>query len=337
MDKALLVGNGFTSQIIREYSNTYMMDLLRKQEKQLLSYADQLFSVFRWDMNAVTADQASGSSFAHKIIDELDKRNFPNSADVYEAYFIKYGLIYECNNAQISSVESLLKVISLFKIVELFSEEDRSKITETANRLYFNNGNNGFSAVSPITQEAIRQFAAIYTWIFTTNYDCILDDACLEREKVMHIHGGFYLKGRHHISKEKLSPDDAYLIWGIDGEDKERQLKGGPLLERNQRMIIDRCGKILCVSSVLETYLNKLQTLRIRQLDVFGYSGENDQHINLAVSKNRNIELIRFFCNPNDVKKPEKQEEIRQRFMLPKQVQITLHPWDEVWDKIPLK
>lgn len=337
MNNALLVGNGFTSQIIREYANTYMMDLLRKQEEELFSYADQLFSAFRGNANTVRANQLFESKFVSRIIDELDKLHFPNSTDVFETYFIKYGLIYECNNTQISSVESLLKVISLFKIIGLFSDEDRTKITHTANQLYYNNGNNGLSATSPITQKAICQFLTTYTWIFTTNYDCILDDACSDREKVKHIHGGFYLKDRHHTSKVKLSPDDAYLIWGINGEDKEQQLKGGPLLDRNLRIIVDNTGRMLYIPSILEKYLQELRTEQIKQLDIFGYSGENDQHINLAISKNSNIQSIRFFCNPKDVNKSEKRDEIGKRFMLSKQVQLSLHSWSEVWDKIPLK
>ncbi len=337
METALLVGNGFTAQIIKEYSNTYMIDQLCKQEKQIFSYADQLFSTFRGDSKMLTSTSSFNSNLARKIIEKLDRLHFRNSSDVFETYFIKYGLIYECNNAKISSVESLLKVISLFQLVDLFLDEDKCKIKHTANQLYFNNGNNGLSATPQITQKAIRQFADTYSWIFTTNFDCIFDDACSEKNKVMHIHGGFYFKDRHHTSKIKLSPDEAYLIWGVNGEDKERQLKGGPMLDRNQKVIIDRNGRILCVPSVLESYLRKLQTIQVRQLDIFGYSGENDQHINEVISNNRDIGQIRYFCDPNDVYSSEKQEEIIQRFLLPKGVQLTLHSWNEVWGKIPLR
>lgn len=332
---ALLVGNGFTSHIIREYTNTYMMDLLKQKEKKIYSDADYLFSVFRRTNG--TAAGLSNNGAKTQIIDDLDRLSFANSENVFETYFADYGLIYECNNAHISSVENLLKVISLFQLIDRFSDDDKKKITHTANQLYFNNGNNGLSATSQVTQAAICQFAATYTWIFTTNYDCIFDDACFGSDKVKHIHGGFYFKDRHHTSKEKLSPDDAYLIWGINGEDKERQLKGGLTLDRNHKILMDRTGRFLRVLSVLEKYLKQLENLQISHLDIFGYSGENDQHINKAISRNKNIEQIRYFCKADDVNKAKIQEEIRQRFMLSKEVCITLHSWDEIWSKIPLK
>lgn len=336
MDTALLVGNGFTSQIIKEYSNTYMIDQLCKQEEQIFSYADQLFSAFREDSKMLISASLFNNNLARKIIEKLDSLHFRNSLDVFETYFIKYGLIYECNNDKISSVESLLKVISLFQLVDLFLDEDKCKIKHTANQLYFNNGNNGLSATPQITQKAIRQFADTYSWIFTTNFDCIFDDACPEKNKVMHIHGGFYFKDCHHTSKIKLSPDDACLIWGVNGEDKERQLKGGPFYDRNHKKILDRTGRIIYVPSIMETYLHKLQTIQIRQLDILGYSGENDQHINTVISNNSNIKQVCYFCDPNDVNKSEKQSEIRQRFLLSKEVQLALHSWNKVWDKIPL-
>lgn len=134
METALLVGNGFTAQIIKEYSNTYMIDQLCKQEKQIFSYADQLFSTFRGDSKMLTSTSSFNSNLTRKIIEKLDRLHFRNSSDVFETYFIKYGLIYECNNAKISSVESLLKVISLFQLVDLFLDEDKCKIKHTANQ-----------------------------------------------------------------------------------------------------------------------------------------------------------------------------------------------------------
>lgn len=64
--------------------------------------------------------------------------------------------------------------------------------------------------------------------IFTTNYDCVLDDV-LQTDEIKHLHGGFFYKkqDRQKRSDTLLGPDDACLIWGISGEEKEEEMKLG--------------------------------------------------------------------------------------------------------------
>lgn len=57
---------------------------------------------------------------------------------MFDTFFLEYSLIQECYHSQISSVESLLKVIALFKLINRFSENEKNEIILAANRLYFN-------------------------------------------------------------------------------------------------------------------------------------------------------------------------------------------------------
>ena len=315
------------------------MNLLRNQEPEICAQAETLFSVFR---SSSIVQSTQGNHYPNNIIIKrsiiktLKRLSFKKSRRVFDTFFLEYSLIQECYHSQISSVESLLKVIALFKLINRFSENEKNEIILAANRLYFNNGNNGLSALSSKTQEAIRNFASTYSYIFTTNYDCIFDDACKESDKVMHLHGGFYLKDRNHKSKEKLPPDKAYLIWGVNGEEKVQQLQGGLLVDRDHMFMVDNTGRLIYTQSTLGLYLHKLETQCIDQLDIFGYSGENDQHINLTISKNTNIKRVNYFCDPYDVNNPGKNAKIRKQFSLSDDVQLSLLSWKEVWDRIPL-
>ena len=68
--------------------------------------------------------------------------------------------------------------------------------------------------------------------IFTTNYDCVLDDV-LQTDEIKHLHGGFFYKkqDRQKRSDTLLGPDDACLIWGISGEEKEEEMKLEPAVK----------------------------------------------------------------------------------------------------------
>lgn len=334
MKSALLVGNGFTSQLIKEYSNVHMMRLLHDRMWEICAKCNRLFEPFR--ENILCDVQEAGLLYNTELIsyikDKLDTVSIGDTDELVEKYFINYGLIYETQQAEISSVENLLKVIQLFK--EAFSDDVIDEVTRIVNRIYYNEGNNGLSAVSLSSQQPICDWLSQYNWIFTTNFDCVLDDACCEESKVKHLHGGFYMLDRYKISNHKLLPEDAYLVWGIDGVDKKHKIKGGPLVANDGKLFLTRDGKRFIVKSLLETYLDSLRGEAIERLDIFGYSGQNDQHINKAVSQNQNIKEVCFFCDKKDVGVRARAEEIKKRFSLSENVTLKLAPWSEIWDRI---
>lgn len=147
MEKILLIGNGFTSQLIPEYQNNTMMQRIQAEVPGLYEKANQLFAPFRKKVDSVQRTAiawgysgtffSGGSPLYHPISDrpyngellthieaELKKYGFdvqPISTD----FFQTYGLIYETQHDNISNVESLLKVISLFGCLGEFTREDR--------------------------------------------------------------------------------------------------------------------------------------------------------------------------------------------------------------------
>lgn len=331
--RALLIGNGFTSHLIREYSNEHMMSLLRQKAATYYLQADQLFSNFRKNVLSSFDELSHCDVLSAHIKNTLSSFHFNNISDIYKTYFIRYGLIFETQQKQISSVETLLKIVSLFKLVNRFSNDTVHNLILVANQIYYNNGNNGLSAVPVASHQAIIDWLSHYDLIFTTNYDCILDDAC-GRSKVKHLHGGFYFKDLLHESNTKLKPEDACLIWGISGEDKQKQTAS--------RLTIDRTGHFLCSSdghlcmapTRLGQFLSLLQKETIEHLDIFGYSGENDQHINHAISQNPNIRSIQYFCSPKDVSSKQILHQTKLKFSLPDSIELSLVPWNVIWDQI---
>lgn len=101
MTTALLVGNGFTSQLIPEYSNNYMMNLLRNQEPEICAQAETLFSVFR---SSSIVQSTQGNHYPNNIIIKrsiiktLKRLSFKKSRRVFDTFFLEYSLIQECYN-----------------------------------------------------------------------------------------------------------------------------------------------------------------------------------------------------------------------------------------------
>ena len=53
MKKILLVGNGFTSELIKEYKNNNMLDIFAQENKNILQKANQLFEPLRHKVDNV--------------------------------------------------------------------------------------------------------------------------------------------------------------------------------------------------------------------------------------------------------------------------------------------
>lgn len=331
MKTALLIGNGFTSNLIEDYKNPQMMSELYLKEAKICEYADELFAPFRKLDSKILSEE----ELEKHIITPLISYGFIDSNSLFEKYFKDYGLIHEIQHPKVSSVENLLKIIDLFAKTNEFSSSDTLSITKTANQIYYNTGKNGIDAIPLSVKKNLPNWLSQYNLIYTTNYDCILDEALdtltNEHKEVMHLHGGFYMENVNKKSKCKLSPEKAYLVWGINGEEKQHQTEGGVLVTKDNRIIMTRDNKMIKTTSLLEGYLSKLRTEEIEQIDILGYSGENDQHINLAIAQNPHIKLVKYFCNPADVSKEIKRIEISKLFSINIE-KVALASWDDVWN-----
>ena len=352
MKTALLVGNGLTANLITEYSNEHMMNILKCNAPETYQKADNLFAPFRKTVSPARltsvgfgycgddifcgespmAQPITGLPFNEELINHKKKvlgdigfSSEVNSA--YEEYFQTYGLIFETQNQRISSVESLLKIVSLFQKNGLFSDEDIKKITGLSNNIYFNNGKNRLADVDSKIHEPLKTWLNQYSYIYTTNYDCVIDDACEQRKDIMHMHGGFFYKDLYTKSEDVLlAPDEACLIWGISGENKESQMHGGITFPLTFPLIFPE--------SLFDQYIGTLRTSDIYSIDVFGYSGENDQHINSAIISNPSIKIINYYCDPNVKNSEVLHFDLTNKFKIPSDKKLQLISWDEIWDKI---
>jgi len=352
MGTALLVGNGFTANLIETYSNPSMLSRLEEKSPKLYQKANLLFERFRMPVSPVKSISVgwgySGDGFSGAIplfsgpisglpynsilithiekalVDTGFKDNFKQ---ICEEYFQMYGLAYETKKEKISSIESLLKIISLFAKTGEFSEADKRDVISIASHLYFNDGLNRLYSVDAKFHNPIKLWLSQYDYIFTTNYDCLLDDACDDKSKVMHLHGGFYYKDRFSRVEYVLNPNDAYLVWGMDGDDKVSQLEGGMTFQMEFPLEMP--------TSLFRQYLNILGTENICSIDIFGYSGENDQHINHTISANDSIEIVNYYCDPKEIDSAVLRFELIEKFQINSQRQrLNLRSWDEIWSRL---
>ena len=82
--------------------------------------------------------------------------------------------------------------------------------------------------------------------------------------------------------------------------------------------------------SIFYGYLNKLENENIQELHIFGYSGENDQHINKRIINNKNIARIYFYCDPKNVNNNSYNRKIMALFEGVK-IEIVFEPWTKIW------
>lgn len=350
MEKILLVGNGFTSQLIPEYKNKVMMPRIRKEVPDIFEKANQLFEPFRKKVDSVQFTTVgwgycggggfcglpplnrpiSGRPYNDKLVAyiemQLEQYGFHEVQSASTDFFQAYGLIYETQHDEISNVESLLKIIALFKSIEKFTEEDQNCLKRVANRIYYNEGECGRSAIRETTSERIREWLTSYKMIFTTNYDTLLDEI-LQTDEIRHLHGGFLYRSDDRTKRfDTLIPvEDAYLIWGISGKEKAEAMKIGGSTSLTH---------LSPPLSIFSTYLSQLREVDAERIDIFGYSGENDQHINDVISMNPNIKQIHYFCDPKKVIDSVQKFEVKLRFGIKQPQQLELESWDVIWEPI---
>lgn len=171
-------------------------------------------------------------------------------------FFLEYGLIFEVVNDEITSFENLLKA---------------DEIKKVSDKICYNDGQCDLSATSLKNYTKIKRFFNSFSYVFTTNYDLILDDIC-KCKTVYHLYGSFNIvkkreNGKSHCEKLKYKVDynEAYLILGIHGEEKVRNMKAGLTLPIRL--------SVTFLSSIFDQYLDKLQNGDYDELHVFGYSG----------------------------------------------------------------
>lgn len=352
MDKILLVGNGLTANLVSDYKDQAMMKKVKRELPGLWSKANDLFEPFRLRVDTVQCRiQAYGycgsrrcgepwingpildrpyndSILLHieKILNELE---FYNAQRLSEDLFQRYGLIFETQRDEISNLENLLKVVSLFYERGDFSEDDKARIKEVANIIYYNDGRCGKSTLDSSTLDHLERWLSTYDMIFTANFDCILDEV-LQKNTIRHLHGGFFYSEKNKCKRcdTRVSPEEACLIWGIGGKEKEKEMDAGGGFE------FPFSGEIEFSATIFREYLLELREVDAERIDVFGYSGENDQHINDAIAENNSIQEVHYYCAPDEAKSQAIAPEIRLRFHIEPPKKLVLESWDNVWKQL---
>ena len=142
------------------------------------------------------------------------------------------------------------------------------------------------------------------------------------------MHGGFFYKKQDKLKRSStpLSPDEACLIWGISGEEKEEEMKVGGGFTFPIHFPFESH------MTIFQTYLSQLQNADVERIDIFGYSGENDQHINRAIAENTSIREIHYYCAPIKVSDPVEKFEVTSRFSIKMPKKLVLKSWNTIWN-----
>lgn len=348
MRKILLVGNGLTSQLIPGFTNEQIMARLQALTPVALQKAEKFFGPLRYPVKAVQyvsvaagycgtlscgetglSRPISGLPYNPNLIDvikyQLQAQGFDDVDDIVTTYFQTYGLIYETQRNCISNIESVIKIIDLYSRIGHFTQQDKAAVEQVANIVCYNDGNIGAESLPNSIRRNLRQWLTGYDAVFTTNYDNLLDDI-LENTEIRHIHGGFYYAGKYQHTKELQPPEKAFLIWGISGTDKREKMAGEFTFPIEFPFEIPE--------SIFSEYLSELRKITVERIDIFGYSGENDQHINRAMADNSNIREVHYFCAPDKINDGIEEYRIRARFFVDHPKKLILEPWNTIWDKI---
>lgn len=346
MSKILLIGNGLTSTLIPAYRNEQMMSKIKAQIPIIFEKADTLFASFRKKVDRIQYTAVgwgySGTCFSGlpslyrpiadlpyntELLDHIKNQLLVQGFDKSncEQYFQTYGLIFETQFDEISNVENLLKIIDLFSKTGYFSSNEKKDVEAVANHVYYNEGNCGNQSIDEPIRTNLFNWLSAYDKIFTTNYDCLLDET-LSTDQIRHLHGGFYYANRYERSTSLVLPDKAYLIWGISGEEKAKKMQGGFTFPIEFPLEIPM--------SIFEQYLSELRSMQTDQIDIFGYSGENDQHINTAIAQNTAIREVHYFCNPKKIHDQAEEFSVKSRFQIGPNKRLILESWDVIWSQI---
>lgn len=315
--KAILIGNGVTSQLIDEYKDVNMIKVFKRETDNLYFEINELLNPFR---QLVIKDEKN-------IIELLGKYNI--EFHHFYRYFIEQNLILELYKNEIESIETLLKVAHLFSH---FREFDYKTIINVANRIYYNGGNKGLNSINNyINAQKFKEYICGFDYVFTTNFDTILDD--VYQGDVYHLHGGFNYECINKNNSTwinridvELPPEKAHLIWGRNAKEKEDKSKGGFSFPISFPLEIG--------SSILENYIGKLENGDFTELHVWGYSGLNDNHINSKIKQNNKLSSISVYVDPSTIGCQKNLQEREKLFLKNSDMTLKLISWDVIWNSL---
>lgn len=251
----------------------------------------------------------------------LMEYGFSNPKALCDKYFFDAGLGYEISHTSLVGIESPLKILDLAKHIKYFPTSWHRRFKATIMAILYNEGHFHFNdCATIIDRKKSIKFFERFTTIFTTNYDLVIDD--LVADKVKHLHGGFGFQTPFKRNDNRTSSSGYYIVLGADGEDKSRSLFGYKPIDK---------------PSLLKGYFASLATEDFDELHIFGYSGENDNHINNAILNNDRIKKIIYYCSPNKINSKDYRFHCASKFVAEPRAsysKLLLASWDCLWTKI---
>lgn len=319
MQKAILIGNGFSSQLIPKYTDDALVQSISDDSilQPIYKRYCTLFSAF---------DRCKSRMDTIKKLEEL---HFSNVSQVYDTYFDKYQLSNYTGQTGIRGIETLLKVGQLFREIRETGFDEDKAIRTFAATYYWNHGLNGIAGIenSKFSATRFKEFLNAYGYVYTTNYDTILDD--VYSGVVAHLHGSFLIDKDGCVRNGKVNIADSLIVWGKDDAEKMQQIdevSGMHKLNRGFRFNISKLNTV----SALDGYFSSLRNGLFSELDIIGFSGENDKHINEELVKNSTLEQINFYCAPSKAHDQIFHQKVSGMF--DDKFSVKLICWDNFWN-----
>ena len=368
-NKAILIGNGFSSQLIPEYKNDILKKRLKNILPDLVGFLDTLWKnisfiftngeKYNFDPIFLYREYYGWDDVEEFIeppyevvVNELERYykkfskqmflqysiSFHASSKVFDKYFSNYYscLKYQIYNSEIISLEPYYSLAKMACELKLISPIQLESLERNIKQILRNEEKFTFANVKPeccLKEESVvpdclevkkrfklnaETFFSQFKYIYTTNYDCLLED--LTNLEIRHLHGTFdFPKTSSRIKFKYDSKSNLGIVLGFDSKQKE--------LELNQN------------GNLSIHYLNTLKSSQINELHIFGYSGINDQHINENFLKNTMIKKIVYYGNPKLIQDPlsEYNEHIQRwlgTYYCPYKREIIIKNRDEVWEQL---
>ena len=292
--KILLIGNGFTSQLIPAYKSKEMKAVINLKYPDVVSKIDSVWK----DISATTIgvyDDINDLNYPYEVLDdiklairdeegvvphsthiEVDNlsrirepietcfiRNYgidpANAKKIFNKFFCKGSSIlrFQVIWSEVEAIEPFYALVKLAFRLNVIDQNEKNMLVRTIKLVLRNNDKFYFKDISNFESylDGVQCFLNQYNTIFTTNYDQLLE---ISGKNVVHLHGSFL---------------DDDIILGID--EIEKQNKNKRYSERVQL----------------------LRNIKCDEIHIFGYSGKNDIHINTAIREN-GCKIV-FYCFDN--------------------------------------
>lgn len=327
--KALLIGNGVTSQIIYNYQNKNMLKALEEKLPKLYKEINNKFIMF---LKRLYDNENSEI----ELINEYDKdfiKRFNKSFEMYglnEEYEIFKKEVSKKGLYEISNVEAILKVAYLFD----YNQEEKDILKKAFNDIWLNNDKNRIENADNknINKEKFEKYLSQFNIIFTTNFDYLLESILPDKD-ILHLHGGFSYKKfnmgeKIFIRKRDDTPErKTCLIWGIDDEEKMEQIDMG--LGNNMFLGVE----FTTLNSVIHNYYELLKSKEFTEFHIWGFSGKNDKHITNNIDNNPyNFKIMRYISPKELALREEKVTSYADDIFKNKCVEYFNR--DEIWNQI---